>query len=112
MTHLSDHCQSVTVINTIEDMGTSFSSSPTYQWKKGPNFFQWKKDSPEAYRAALQNPTMREKIENFLMNKFPENLYGVNQANNNLTEIMCKTAKLSLTTKRHVKKYKTHKPKK
>ena len=70
------------------------------------------KDSPEACRAALHNPKIREKVENFLMNKFPENLYGVNQANNNLTDIMCKAAKLSLTTKRHVKKYKTHKPKK
>ena len=80
LTHLSDHCQSVTVINTLEDLGTSFPSNSTYQWKKRPNFFQWKKDSPEAYKAALHNPIIREKIENFLIGKFSENSVGVNQA--------------------------------
>ena len=110
LTHLSDHCQSVTVINTLEDLGTSFSSNSTYQWKKGPNLFHWKKDSPEAHKAALHNKKIREKIENFMMSKFPENSDGVNQANNKLREIMFKAAKLSLTTKRHVKKYKTQKP--
>ena len=71
-----------------------------------------KSDSPEAHKAALHNPKIRGKIENFLTNKFLENSDGVNQANNNLTEIMCKAANLSLTTKRPVKKYKTHKSKK
>ena len=77
--------------------------------EKGPNIFHWKKDSPEAYKAALHNPKIREKIKNFLMSKFPENSDGVNQVNNKQTEIMCKAAKLNLTTKRHVKKYKTQK---
>ena len=94
------------LINTLEDLGTSFSSNSTFQWKKGPNFSIGKKCLPEAYKAALHNPKVRKKIENFLMRKFPENSDGVNQAYNKLTEIMCKAAKLSLTTKRHVKKYK------
>ena len=43
------------------------------------------------------------------MSKFPENSDGVNQANNKLTEIMCKAAKLSLTTKRDMSRNIKHK---
>ena len=112
LTHISDHCQVITNINTLMNLDLQNpSSSCNYKWKNLPKAFQWKKESAEAYKAALNNSKIKEKIHYFKTEQFPENSKGVEQANSIITEILCKAANLSLPTKLH-RKHKTTKPKK
>ena len=99
MNYISDHCLVITDISISETFEKE-QLDLKYEWKNLPSIFLWNNTSPEAYKEALSSPQLKNDINTFLTESFPSSSIGVEKANNLLTNIMCRAAKLRLGTKK------------
>ena len=106
---LSDHCLVITDIS-ISGTFQKKQLDIKYERKNLSSISLWNNTSPEAYKEALSSPQLKM-INTFLTESSPSSSIGVEKANNLLTNIMCRAAKLSLGNKK-VKQYKARKSKK